>query len=150
MLKLFCLCGRVQVETSKRPDFINECNCPLCGKSGAHLGLTTHWTLTESAVAKFGNCMMGVNMRSVSERDFTVVGSRYLDGQAWSGKGEVGYVRAARALGEAMSLQRWIWSMPRHPAAAIVWERPGSFCNRDGPTVRQVSQPFGCDPNGSS
>jgi hypothetical protein len=35
MLKLSCLCGQVRIEISKRPDFINECNCTLCSKSGA-------------------------------------------------------------------------------------------------------------------
>ena len=35
MLKLTCLCGRVRIEASRRPDFINECNCTLCSKSGA-------------------------------------------------------------------------------------------------------------------
>ena len=35
MLKLSCLCGQVRINISKRPDFINECNCTLCSKSGA-------------------------------------------------------------------------------------------------------------------
>jgi hypothetical protein len=35
MLKLSCLCGRVRIEAARRPDFINECNCTLCSKSGA-------------------------------------------------------------------------------------------------------------------
>ena len=35
MLNLTCLCGHVRVDVQKRPDFINECNCLLCGKSGA-------------------------------------------------------------------------------------------------------------------
>ena len=35
MLKLSCLCGQVRIEIAKRPDFINECNCSLCSKSGA-------------------------------------------------------------------------------------------------------------------
>lgn len=38
MLKLSCHCGRVQVHTAKRPDFINECNCSLCQKAGAIWG----------------------------------------------------------------------------------------------------------------
>jgi hypothetical protein len=33
MLKLSCLCVRIGIP--KRPDFINECNCTLCSKSGA-------------------------------------------------------------------------------------------------------------------
>ncbi len=35
MLKLTCLCGQVRIEVAKRPDFIHECNCTLCSKSGA-------------------------------------------------------------------------------------------------------------------
>jgi hypothetical protein len=35
MLKLTCLCGQVRIELAKRPEFINECNCTLCSKSGA-------------------------------------------------------------------------------------------------------------------
>ena len=39
MLKLSCLCGQVRIEIPKRPDFINECNCTLCSKSGLRWGL---------------------------------------------------------------------------------------------------------------
>jgi hypothetical protein len=35
MPSLSCLCGKVRIDLSKRPDFINECNCTLCSKSGA-------------------------------------------------------------------------------------------------------------------
>ncbi len=35
MLKLSCHCGEVRFEIEKRPDYINECNCTLCSKSGA-------------------------------------------------------------------------------------------------------------------
>ena len=35
MLKLSCLCGQVRIEIAEPPDFINECNCTLCSKSGA-------------------------------------------------------------------------------------------------------------------
>jgi hypothetical protein len=38
MLKLSCLCGQVNIEIDKRPDYINECNCTLCSKSGARWG----------------------------------------------------------------------------------------------------------------
>ena len=38
MLKLSCLCGRIRVETRKRPDYIHECNCTLCRKAGARWG----------------------------------------------------------------------------------------------------------------
>ena len=97
MLKLSCVCGQIRIATEKRPDYIHECNCTLCSKSGARwayyhpeevsvegtttcysrqdkddpaaeiqfcptCGATTHFTLTESAVSKFGNTLMGVNM----------------------------------------------------------------------------------------
>lgn len=35
MLNLSCHCGRVSLRISKRPDYINACNCSLCRKSGA-------------------------------------------------------------------------------------------------------------------
>lgn len=38
MLNLSCLCGRIRVGIAKRPDFIHECNCTLCSKSGARWG----------------------------------------------------------------------------------------------------------------
>jgi hypothetical protein len=34
-MKLSCHCGAVRVETP-RPEYINECNCSLCGKAGVH------------------------------------------------------------------------------------------------------------------
>ncbi len=37
MLKLSCLCGQIRVETRK-PEYIHECNCTLCRKSGARWG----------------------------------------------------------------------------------------------------------------
>jgi len=48
MLKLSCLCGAVRLETAKRPDFMNECNCNLCAKSGARWG---YFHLSEVTVA---------------------------------------------------------------------------------------------------
>jgi len=38
MIHLSCLCGRVRIEIARRPDFVNECNCTLCNKSGARWG----------------------------------------------------------------------------------------------------------------
>ncbi|HEX6377152.1 MAG TPA: aldehyde-activating protein [Allosphingosinicella sp.] len=38
MLNLSCLCGQLRVEIAKLPDFIHECNCTLCSKSGAQWG----------------------------------------------------------------------------------------------------------------
>jgi hypothetical protein len=134
MLKLSCLCGQVRIEVQKRPDFINECNCTLCSKSGAqwayfhpsdvsvegatkgycredkedpaadvqfcpNCGSTTHFILTPSAVAKFGNVQMGVNARLADERDLAGVELRFPDGKAWAGAGEFVYVRDARTIG---------------------------------------------------
>jgi hypothetical protein len=133
MLKLSCLCGRVRIESLKRPDFVNACNCTLCSKSGAwwayfqpsdvsvvgstkgyrredkedpaaeihfcaNCGSTTHFTLTPSAVTKFGNSQIGVNVRLADERDLAGIELRYPDGRAWPGKGAFGYVREARIL----------------------------------------------------
>jgi hypothetical protein len=134
MLKLSCLCGRVRIEIPKRPDFINECNCTLCSKSGArwayfqpsevsvvgttkgysredkedpaaeihfcaNCGSTTHFILTASAVSKFGNGQMGVNMRLADEKDLVGIELRYPDGRTWPGKGAFGYVQEARIIG---------------------------------------------------
>jgi hypothetical protein len=66
--------------------------CPKCGS-------TTHFVLTESAVAKHGNVVMGVNMRLADESDLAGIELRYPDGRAWSGEGAFGYVREARILG---------------------------------------------------
>jgi hypothetical protein len=38
MIELACLCRGVRVELNKRPDFIHECNCDLCSKTGARWG----------------------------------------------------------------------------------------------------------------
>ena len=38
MLALSCLCGQVRIRIANRPDFINECNCAFCSKSGARWG----------------------------------------------------------------------------------------------------------------
>lgn len=135
MLNLSCLCGQTRLETAKRPDFIHECNCTLCSKTGARwayfhpsevsvegraagysrqdkdepaaeirfcttCGSTTHFVLTAEAVARFGNGMMGVNMRLADERDLAGIELRYPDGRAWAGKGEFGYVRAPRIIGQ--------------------------------------------------
>lgn len=35
MLNLSCHCGQIRIEVRKRPDYINECNCTLCSKTGA-------------------------------------------------------------------------------------------------------------------
>ena len=135
MLKLSCLCGQVRIEMAKRPDFINECNCALCSKTGARwsyfhpsdvgvvgatrgyrrqdkddpaaeihfcerCGSTTHFTLTESAISKFGNVQMGINMLLADESDLTGIELRFPDGRDWSGGADFGYVREARIIGQ--------------------------------------------------
>jgi hypothetical protein len=133
MLNLSCLCGQVRIGLKTRPDFIHDCNCALCSKTGARwgyfhpsevvvegdakgyrrddkddpaaqvqfcstCGATTHFVLTESAVAKFGNGLMGVNMWLADARDLAGIELRYPDGRAWSGEGEFAYVRPAQVL----------------------------------------------------
>ena len=61
-------------------------------------GATTHFILTESAVARFGNSMMGVNMWLAAEHDLAGLELRYPDGRAWSGDGPFSYLREARLL----------------------------------------------------
>lgn len=135
MITLSCLCGQVVANIGQRPDFIHECNCDLCSKTGARWGYfdpsgvsiagatkgycrqdkddpsaeirfcetcgsTTHFVLTASAVAKFGNTMMGVNMALANERDLAGIELRFPDGRAWAGAGEFGYIREARVIGE--------------------------------------------------
>ncbi|MDR3449852.1 MAG: aldehyde-activating protein, partial [Alphaproteobacteria bacterium] len=68
------------------------CFCANCGS-------TTHFILTASAVTKFGNVQMGVNMRLADEKDLAGIELRYPDGRTWSGKAGFGYVQAARIIG---------------------------------------------------
>ena len=68
----------------------------FCAKCGS----TTHFTMTPSAVSKFGNSLLGVNMWLADESDLTGVEVRYPDGRAWSGDGAFGYVREARIIGQ--------------------------------------------------
>jgi hypothetical protein len=135
MHTLACLCGEVRAEIAKRPDFIHECNCTLCTKTGARwgyfhpsevrvegptrgfvrndkdepaalvrfcerCGVTTHFTLTDDAAARFGNSIVGVNMRLAPQEELAGIELRYPDGRAWSGAGEFGYVRDPRIIGE--------------------------------------------------
>jgi hypothetical protein len=134
MLKLHCLGGQIRIQTLKRPDFINECNCTLCGKTGAcwayfqpsdiviegttkgysrgdkedpaaevqfcaNCGSTTHFILTASAISKFGNVQLGVNMRLADEKDLAGIELRYPNGRAWPGHGGFDYVQEARIIG---------------------------------------------------
>ena len=114
----------------------HECNCSLCGKTGARwgyfhpsevsaegasngycrddkadpgaqirfcatCGVTTHFVSTASAVARFGDSVMGVNMRLADEDDLAGIELRYPDGRAWPGEGPFGYVREARIIGQS-------------------------------------------------
>ncbi|HEY0437143.1 MAG TPA: hypothetical protein VGC92_10910 [Phenylobacterium sp.] len=68
--------------------------CPTCGA-------TTHFVLTESAVSRFGDSVVGVNMWLANARDLAGIELRYPDGAAWPGEGPFSYVREARILGPA-------------------------------------------------
>ena len=130
-----CHCGAVSLSLDERPEYVNECNCTLCSKSGARwayfdpsvvhvegetsgyrradkaepgaqihfcrqCGATTHFTLTEATVARFGNTLMGVNTRLADEQDLAGVELRYPDGRAWPGEGEFSYVRPPERFGD--------------------------------------------------
>jgi hypothetical protein len=64
----------------------------------AHCGSTTHFILTASAISKFGNSQIGVNMRLADEKDLAGIELRYPDGRAWPGRGAFGYVQEARII----------------------------------------------------
>ena len=135
MITLSCHCGKARVELDRKPDYIHECNCSLCRKSGAQwcyfdpsevtafgdfasyvrtdkntpsarlhfcaqCGSTTHFTLTEEAVAQHGNTMAGVNMRLAPQEALAGIQLRFPDGAAWDGAGEFAYVREAVMLGD--------------------------------------------------
>jgi len=68
----------------------------FCGQCGS----TTHFILTESAIAKFGNTLMGVNMLLADEHDLAGIEMRFPDGRGWAGAGEFSYVRQARIIGQ--------------------------------------------------
>ena len=134
MMTISCLCGRIRLTLTKRPEFIHECNCTMCTKAGARWGYfhpaevtvagetagysredkvepnaaiqfcarcgsTTHFVLTEQAVARFGNSMMGVNMWLANEDELAGIELRYPDGRSWTGEGEFDYVREHRTIG---------------------------------------------------
>lgn len=133
MLTMSCLCGQIRLELNQRPDFIHECNCTLCNKTGARwaylhpsevlvegitrgvrradkeepnaevhfcptCGSTTHFVLTEQAIAAFGNSMMGVNMWLANAEDLAGIELRYPNGRGWSGEGDFAYMRETRIL----------------------------------------------------
>jgi hypothetical protein len=65
----------------------------------ATCGATTHYVLTPSAVARYGNVQMGVNLRLAAEADLAGIELRFPDGAAWDGAGEFAYVRAPHLVG---------------------------------------------------
>jgi len=65
--------------------------CGTCGE-------TTHFVMTEAAIAQHGNTKMGINMWLATPADLAGVEVRYPDGLAWSGQGEWGYLREATVL----------------------------------------------------
>jgi len=67
--------------------------CAMCGS-------TTHFTLAQWVVEKFGNSLMGVNMRLADEADLAGMELRFPDGRAWSGEGDFGYVREPVVIGQ--------------------------------------------------
>lgn len=67
----------------------------FCGTCGA----TTHFTLTETAVARHGNTMLGVNMQLQDDTHLAGVEVRFPDGRSWPGEGPFGYGRAAEIIG---------------------------------------------------
>ncbi|WP_426168513.1 GFA family protein [Sandarakinorhabdus sp. DWP1-3-1] len=134
MLELSCHCGDIRIRIAKRPDYIHDCNCTLCSKTGVRWGYfhpsevevtgisgtynrvdkaepaaaigfcprcsaTTHWTLTDTAVARFGNGMMGVNMWLANPGDLAGIELRFPDGRSWEGEGDFGYVRDSYVIG---------------------------------------------------
>lgn len=62
-------------------------------------GVTTHFVLTASAVARFGDTLLGVNMGVASPEELAGVELRYPDGRAWPGEGAFAYARDAEIIG---------------------------------------------------
>lgn len=50
-----CLCGAVGVTIDAKPDFINDCNCTLCRKSGGAWG---YFTASQVLVEGVTSCVM--------------------------------------------------------------------------------------------
>lgn len=65
--------------------------CPTCGS-------TTHFVLTEAAVSKFGDSVIGVNMWLADPQDLAGIELRFPDGRGWAGAGAFDYVREARTI----------------------------------------------------
>jgi hypothetical protein len=62
-------------------------------------GATTQFNLTASAVSRFGNTLIGVNMLLADERDLAGYRIALPDGRAWKGAGEFSYVRGPCIMG---------------------------------------------------
>lgn len=65
----------------------------------ATCGATTHFVLTESAVARHGNAVAGANMALAEPGDLAGIELRHPDGRSWAGEGPFGYVRPAQTIG---------------------------------------------------
>ncbi len=92
--------SEVEIEGSTkgyRRDDKNDPNAEV--HACAECGSTTHFVLTPSAVARFGNTLVGVNMRLADEADLAGVELRYPDGRSWPGEGDFTYLRPPRILG---------------------------------------------------
>jgi hypothetical protein len=132
-MRLTCLCGKVAIALSARPDIAFQCNCTLCSKTGARwgrvppaevairgethswqradkpdpaadvhfcpdCGVTTHFTLTPTAVACHGNQFVGVNLALAEPHEMAGVSLQFPDGRSWTGDGELTFVREAEVL----------------------------------------------------
>lgn len=63
-------------------------------------GTVTHFTLTPWAAEKFGNTMIGVNMRLADEADLAGLELRFPDGAGWAGEGAFSYLREPWVYGD--------------------------------------------------
>lgn len=77
--------------TDKAAAFAEVHACPICAT-------TTHFVLTDDAIAQHGNTMMGVNMWLAGRAELAGVEVHYPDGLAWNGEGAWDYVREATVL----------------------------------------------------
>ncbi len=68
-------------------------------------GSTTHFTLTASAISKFGNVQLGVNMLLADGRELAGIELRYPDGRSWSGGAEFNYTRSPQIIGQRTTSQ---------------------------------------------
>ena len=88
------VCGTSQ-RYSRRDKDVPSAEIHFCGDCGS----TTHFNLTEDAVARHGNTMMGANLLLAEESDLAGVELRFPDGLNWAGEGGFAYVREPRIIG---------------------------------------------------